>query len=234
MSLADELLPGIFRVPLGPFQAYLLLGGDGWTLIDTGLVGSAALLRDAMHTLSEGAPLARVIVTHGHEDHAGSLAELAALPGVETIAHRLDAPVIRGEAAMPPPNLTPEERPLYDSIQPNVVPAPSAPVTVEVEEGDAIAVGAFTGVVLHVPGHTPGSIAIHLPGERALFTGDTIASVGATPKPILGPFNCDREQAARSYERLARLDVRLACFGHGLPLAGEDASARLLASAAAR
>ena len=87
-----------------------------------------------------------------------------------------------------------------------------------------------TTVVLSIPGHTPGSIAIHLPRERLLFTGDNIASLG--DRPILGPFNVDRDEAIASFRRLAALDVDIACFGHGSPIAA-DAS-RSLRRAAAR
>ena len=117
---------------------------------------------------------------------------------------------------------------MYDAIRPNVLPAPPAPVVLEVEDGDSLAIGGGA-TVLHVPGHTPGSIALYLAAERILFTGDTIASVETTP--ILGPFNCDRAAAIRSFRRLAALDVRLACFGHGSPLRGEDVPAMLAAAA---
>ncbi len=70
--------------------------------------------------------------------------------------------------------------------------------------------------VLAVPGHTDGSIAIHLPRHGVLFTGDTIANVGTV---MLGTFNQDRAQTVASFKRLATLDVDTACFGHGDPIA---------------
>jgi glyoxylase-like metal-dependent hydrolase (beta-lactamase superfamily II) len=71
-------------------------------------------------------------------------------------------------------------------------------------------------VVVEVPGHTDGSIAIYLPTERVLFTGDNIASIGR--RPILGPFNVSRSDAIVSFGKLAKLDVETACFGHGDPI----------------
>ena len=125
---------------------------------------------------------------------------------------------------MPPPHITEQERPYFDAIQPRIVPAPPARITHVVEDGDQLSVGRGA-VVVHTPGHTPGSIALYLPMERVLFTGDTIASVGDSP--TLGPFNCDRAEAIRSFQRLAELDAALVCFGHGPALRGNDASARL-------
>lgn len=71
-------------------------------------------------------------------------------------------------------------------------------------------------LVVHGPGHTPGSIALHLPRARVLFTGDTVAESGGTV--LLGPFNDDREQALASFRRLTAYDVDLALVGHGAPL----------------
>lgn len=84
-------------------------------------------------------------------------------------------------------------------------------------------------MVVEVPGHTPGSIAIYLPGERVLFTGDNIASVEG--RPILGPFNVARHDAIASFRKLAQLNVEIACFGHGDPIV-RNAGAALNAAAA--
>ena len=69
--------------------------------------------------------------------------------------------------------------------------------------------------VLEIPGHTEGSIAIHLPAHGVLFTGDTIANVGSV---MLGTFNQDRARTVASFQRLAALEVETACFGHGEPI----------------
>jgi glyoxylase-like metal-dependent hydrolase (beta-lactamase superfamily II) len=95
-----------------------------------------------------------------------------------------------------------------------------------VRDGDQLVGGA---IVVHVPGHTPGSIAIIVPALRVLFTGDTIASVDAAP--ILGPFNVDRELAKDSVRKQAGLDFEVACFGHGAPIIG-GAGARIAELAA--
>ncbi len=72
--------------------------------------------------------------------------------------------------------------------------------------------------VLEIPGHTEGSIAIHLPAHGVLFTGDTIAYVGTV---MLGVFNQDRARTVESFHRLAALDVERACFGHGEPIVSQ-------------
>jgi glyoxylase-like metal-dependent hydrolase (beta-lactamase superfamily II) len=126
---------------------------------------------------------------------------------------------------MPEPEalITPEERPFYDRIAPVIPPAPRVDVDQVLWEGDHLDWGLPRAVIVDAPGHTPGSIALHLPDDRVLFTGDNIASLGA--KPILGPFNVAREEAIESFRRLSQLDIDIACFGHGDPIIGDAGSA---------
>ncbi len=92
--------------------------------------------------------------------------------------------------------------------------APPVPVNRELGDGDVLDFGGGAEV-LAIPGHTRGSVAIHLPRHGVLFTGDTIANVGTV---MLGTFNQDRAQTVASFQRLAALDVETACFGHGGPI----------------
>ncbi|WP_260147485.1 MBL fold metallo-hydrolase [Streptomyces sp. CEV 2-1] len=75
--------------------------------------------------------------------------------------------------------------------------------------------------VIHSPGHTPGSIGLHLPAHGVLFTGDCVAGVG---RVMLGVFNIDREQAVASFRRLAALEPATVCFGHGDPVTAGTAA----------
>jgi glyoxylase-like metal-dependent hydrolase (beta-lactamase superfamily II) len=162
---------------------------------------------------------------------------------VTVFAHRDDAGFIRGEAAGPEPVLLGWERELLAQVQAGMSPEPAAPVRVDFElvGGEILDNG---GLAVAVPGHTPGSVALYLPGPGVLFTGDTIArrsdggdngdgdggdngdSDGGdndsdSDGVILGVFNVDRDQAIESFRRQAELDVEIACFGHGDPLTRE-------------
>ena len=207
-------------------QAYLWQDDEGLTLIDAGWTGAAPEIEAALRGAGFApARLRRIVLTHGHRDHVGSAGELADRLGAEILAHRLDAPVIRGEAPVPEPTLLDWEIPLYAHGL-TVPEAPPTRVDRELEDGDVLDFGDGA-VVVHTPGHTDGSIAIHLPRHDVLFTGDTVASVqGVT----FGVFHVDRERAMTSMRRLSDLKPSVICCGHGDPVT-EDAAAQLEAAA---
>ena len=229
-----ELLPGLLHMfQFGPGQAYLWQDRESLTLIDAGPPGHGAAIAVALGTLGlRPGDLDRIILTHFHADHAGSAAGIAAASGAAVLAHRCDAPVIRGDMPAPAPEFTAEERPLHERIAAaagGLRAVPPCRVDRELSEGDLLDLGGGA-VVIGVPGHTDGSIAIHLPAHRLLFTGDSVARTPAG-RVILGPFNVDRDEAIGSFRKLAELDVDAACFGHGTPVLA-DGSAALRAAVA--
>lgn len=221
-----EVLPQLhmFRFRIG--QAYLWRDGTELTLIDAGDIDSADAIEDAIRTLGlDPAGIRRIVITHGHRDHYGAAQELADRHGAEIIAHALDAPVVRGERPVPEPDLLDWELPLWEHGL-TVPEAPPTRVDREVTGGEVLPFGDGARVV-HAPGHTAGSIAVHLPLHGVLFTGDTVASV---ERVMLGVFNVDRAEAAATFRRLAALAPRTVCVGHGDPLT-ENAAAEMAAAA---
>ncbi|MEU3467261.1 MBL fold metallo-hydrolase [Streptomyces sp. NPDC006687] len=224
-----EVLPGrlhMLRFPIG--QSYLWQDGEALTLVDSGPAGAADAIEAAIRSLGLAPErLERIVLTHCHRDHVGSAGELAARWGAQVLAHRLDAPVVRGERPVPEPVLLEWEIPLYAHGL-TVPEAPPVPVDRELEDGEVLPFGGGA-VVVHSPGHTPGSIGVHLPEHGVLFTGDCVAGVG---RVMLGVFNTDRAQAIASFRRLAALAPSVACFGHGDPWTKDTAEALGTAAAA--
>ena len=230
-----QLTPQLHQIRLPVGHAYLWHDPGGLTLIDAGLPGSAPLIATAISQAGyQTEDLRRLVLTHFHPDHVGAAADIADWGEVEVMAHQADAPFIRAEAAGPPPDLADWERPLYDQVTGQATsevaqqPPPPPRIDRELNDGDGLAFGDGAAAVA-VPGHTPGSVAIHLPRHQVLFTGDAAAR---TPDGTVigGVFNVDRVQAAASFRRLAGLSVAVACFGHGEPLT-HDAGAVLQAAA---
>ena len=86
--------------------------------------------------------------------------------------------------------------------------------------------------IIYAPGHTPGSIAVHVPAADALFVGDTMTTrnvlTGVTgPKPA--PFTLEPEQALASLARLRDVDATWVLPGHGPAWDGGMAEAVQLA-----
>ena len=100
--------------------------------------------------LLDGRPLARIITTHRHFDHWQALSEVQAATGADVVAHPADA----GELPVK--------------------------VNIQVSNGDTVPVGPASLSVIHLRGHTPGSIALlydaggALAAEPHLFTGDSL------------------------------------------------------------
>lgn len=167
-----EIVPGVHTIDrLGVGRAYLYQEGDRLTLIDTGLQGSAERIFAEIERMGRRPEdLRQIVITHHHRDHAGSLAGVVERTNAQVFAHALDAPVVRGERPAPGPTGARLWRLLY-RLGPPPKPLRPARVDRELSDGDEIDLDGGARVV-HVPGHTAGSIAIYIPGRRLLFAGD--------------------------------------------------------------
>jgi len=227
--LADWLW--CLRLPL--VQLYAVREGAGFNLVDTGTRGEEDAILGALAAIDGTAPgdvrVHEILLTHGHDDHAGSAAALVARTGARLLGTERDRPYTERERPVPDPVLAAWEVPLYAQARAAVPRAPAATLDATVAPGDVLA-WERPVTILAAPGHTPGHVAAHVAGERALIAGDAIGSFRGEPMP--GVFNVDPAESVASFLALAELDVDLACFGHGDAIAG-DAGARLRRAAAA-
>jgi len=214
-----QIAPSLHLLRLGGpahlLNLYLWDGDDGVTLIDTGWRSSASDIEAALHALGrERQDVRRIVLTHFHDDHSGSAAEIATWADIEVIAGRNEARFIEGAERGPVAVLTAKERALVGDL--NEPPhGPACAVTRVVDDGDLI---SFAGGarIIGVPGHTPGSIAIYLPEADAVLTGDAVAELNG--EIIVGIFNTNRSAAVASLRSLHATGAEVAGFGHGEPL----------------
>ena len=137
-----------------------------------------------------------IVSTHGHWDHIGDNAAVAAHTGAEIAVHPLD----RGRLEHPAPIAAPFEIP------------PSVPA-VELAEGGEVRFGSIVLRVLHTPGHTEGSVCLLAADEGLLFSGDTLFAGGWGRVDLPGG---SPEQMVESLGRLMTLEDPLGVLpGHG-------------------
>jgi hydroxyacylglutathione hydrolase len=113
----------------------------------------------------------QILITHAHIDHIAGAARLKALTGAPILYNQLDLPLVKmmdiqaGWLGI----ATPEVQPPDDNLQ----------------EGRLISITGLSGNILHTPGHTQGSVCLHLPAHELLIAGDTLfaGSVGRTDLP---------------------------------------------------
>ncbi len=220
-----ELVPGVHWVkPATPLRVsgnvYLLAAepeAGGLTLVDTGMPGRAeAILRYVAALGHQPADVRRIVLTHYHVDHAGSLADLVARTGARVLVHVADAPFVEGR------RISPAARGTWGHVVRAVAPflgGRCVPVDERLAHGDVIPVAGGLRVV-HTPGHTPGSIALHLPTRGVLFTGDTLlVDWYGRIQEARALFSLDVQQARDSARQLADLDFSVLAPGHGPPIA---------------
>src|SRR5207302_11302371 len=108
----QEVVKGLYRItPVPGVNAYLF-DSDGLTVIDTAIAGSAPkILRAVAEIGRQPSDVARIVVTHCHPDHYGSLAELKRLTGAPTLMHPFYAAEVRqgttGRRFQPTPGVIP-------------------------------------------------------------------------------------------------------------------------------
>jgi hydroxyacylglutathione hydrolase len=110
-----------------------------------------------------------IVVTHAHIDHVGGIEKLKRATGAAVLMHQGDFPLYQN-LALQAEWLGVETPPLTDVDQ-------------FLKEGDSLHFGPMNLEVLHTPGHSPGSLSLHLPGEnRRILSGDTLfqGSIGRT------------------------------------------------------
>lgn len=169
-------------------NCYLVYDGDGAAaLIDPG--SAAPLLLGELERL--GLRLEAILLTHGHFDHVGAVAELKGATGCRVVIHGADAPC-----------LTEPGRALGE--------VPLCPPDQLAEDGDTVQVGGLAFTWLHTPGHTPGSCVL-LCGD-VMFSGDTLfyGDCGRCDLP-----GGDYQQMLCSLKRLHDLEGNFTvCPGH--------------------
>lgn len=208
----ESIAPGVYRVDGIGFSAainiLLLEDDDGWTLVDTGVGGSAGRIKGALSALGSGPEdLKRIFLTHQHDDHVGGLRSMLEwAPGAEVGATAHEAEVISGRRGRDP-----QSSPVLRFLSRNAKP-PGVPVGKVLGEGDLVS--GFR--VISTPGHTRGHVSLLRESDGLLFTADTFGTLPFKLRVgVRGSLCTDPAQAKRSAEKLLEEDFHTVVFSHG-------------------
>jgi hydroxyacylglutathione hydrolase len=174
------------------FVYAFLIYGKEICLIDSGVAGSEKIILDYLkRTGKSPEEIKRLILTHAHPDHVGAAAAIKRISGCTVAAHAAE------KAWIEDVDLQAKERPVPGFFS---LVGGSVPVDQTLQDGEVLHLeGGLALQVLHIPGHSPGSLSLWLAEDGALFSADAV--------PIAGdmPIFQDILASVRSVQRLASI-----------------------------
>ncbi len=222
VAAPEEIAEGVWvlrgGIPTKEFNVFLLADDDGVTVFDAAISAMAPGIVTAAIRLGG---IRRVVLGHAHPDHRGAAPGLGA-PVLCHPADRADAEGDGGVHYFDYGKLNPLSRVAYPRLL-RMWDGGPVDIAGTVEEGDEVA--GFR--VVHIPGHSPGLIALWRESDRlalvsdGFYTLDPQTSRRGGPRVPLAAFNLDTEQARASLRKLAALEPAAAWPGHAEPVTGD-------------
>jgi hydroxyacylglutathione hydrolase len=209
----------IKTINLGGVNCYLVNTEKGFILVDTGLADKRTTLEKALEQAGcVPGKLDLIILTHGDIDHSGNCAYLRTKYGTKIAIHPADTEMVKSGQLLKDRKVTSlllrtiqflskssftKMMDQFERFTPDLF----------LEEGQRLDDYGFNASVLHIPGHTPGSIAL-LSAAGDLICGDTLQNY---TKPLPTVIIADTVQLAESVKRLKNSPARMVYPGHGKP-----------------
>jgi glyoxylase-like metal-dependent hydrolase (beta-lactamase superfamily II) len=223
-----QIAPSLHRLGNGTVNAYLVEDGGEVTIVDAGLPGFWGDLPGELAAMGRTLDDVRAMVlTHGHSDHVGFAERFRLERHITPRIHELDAAMARGEVK-PQDQQSGKMRigPLVGfflfSLRKGALRPKSLVEVATFGDGATLDVPGAPRVI-HTPGHSPGSAALHFASRDALLVGDAFATVAVTSGhagPQIAPFTSDPAQALASLAKIEGVAARWALPGHGEPWTG--------------
>lgn len=211
-------------IPKRVMNAYLIEGSDGITVFDTGI---KQMGKSIMAAARELGPIKRIVLGHSHSDHRGSAAPIVKETDCEVWCHEAekdDAEGDGGVAKMHLEKMKGYERFAFKQILFKLWDAGPVKIDHTLKEGDTVE--GFT--VKHMPGHSPGLIALHRESDGLALTSDVVYMIdpmsgrAAPPQKPAACFSGDMELVRESVLKLAKLEPSAVWGGHGEPVLSES------------
>lgn len=196
----------------GPARVYYVSGE--YSLVDAGIPGSVDKILSGLAQIGVSPlQIKRLMITHHHADHVGSLFELKKRTGAQVVAHMLDAEYINGRRARRAPRGVMGKLMFGAMVLAGANRLPSVDVDHPVEDGDQV--GGFQ--IIHTPGHTPGHICLLY--DKYLFSGDLLQAMPGEFEETPHLFTSDLDLSRTSIGKVAQFDFESLLSAHRPPYA---------------
>jgi hydroxyacylglutathione hydrolase len=208
----------IHGISIGLARVYLIESAAGLVLVDAGIPGCARRVLSRMRVIGR-TDLKLIYITHAHFDHYGSAAALRRITGAPIAVHYADAGAMaRGETHIGSGRGFGRVLQMLWPLLERYFRVELTPADRLLQDGDDLQTFGCQAVVLHTPGHTPGSSCLLVEG-RIAFSGDVASNYGWPHVHRL--YATDWPSIAGSLARLQAATPEWVYAGHGRrPLSG--------------
>lgn len=206
----------IKRIVCGTVNCYIVATEHGSVLVDTG----EERYGEKVYRACTGKNVRLLVLTHGHIDHVQNAADLAKRLQIPIAMSKKDLNLLKDQLSQPLEGIGLLGKGLAAISKRKMAQERVKPFAPDIflHQGDTLEAYGVPAVLLELPGHTEGSIALDVSGH-SVIVGDTLMHM---PFPEISHLYGDKTKLQESAGRIAALGDRTIYFGHGAPAANRD------------
>ncbi|MHB1418390.1 MAG: MBL fold metallo-hydrolase [Bacillota bacterium] len=221
LNLPYQLTDNLFVLGHNLFLT-CLVKGDPCTLIDLGVSGTAPLIDRQLKQIGVKAEeIGNLIVLHAHWDHVCGLPYLKQLFPEAEVLGSAKAREVLGKTKIVAQFRRNDEfncswlknRKVFAEL-PDLIEYDTIPIDRVMQDGDKLSLGDVEIQFLETPGHSPCSMSLYLPSEKAAIISDAVGGYTPASDQIIPAFYQSVGLTLTSLDKLAALDAQIVVNGH--------------------